>query len=221
MGNFFLNHQRRLWKGVTFPSSPILPHAPSSPASCRGACKRSIQNQSIGAQALFVKATLVRREAVRVAFLPLQMGCPRVLPWLVHRRFLYKQPWPAPMASKEAQSPAPLFLSLLPPPCVSQAPGHRTEPFFSLGAAEATCLLVRPLHRTEFSSLDLCGLGRTSVQVNARLGLQLSPIFQRAQHCQRGTTASVCSRGAREDGWFPSSPALWAEFRGTLNFHIW
>lgn len=79
------------------------------------------------------------------------------------------------MASKEAQSPVPLFLSLLPPPWVSQAPGHRTEPFFSHGAAEATCLLVQPLHRTEFSSLDLCGLGRISVQVDAPLGLQLSP----------------------------------------------
>lgn len=123
------------------------------------------------------------------------------------------------MASKEAQSPVPLFLSLLPPPWVSQAPGHRTEPFFSHGAAEATCLLVQPLHRTEFSSLDLCGLGRISVQVDAPLGLQLSPIFQRAQHCQRGTTASVCSRGAREDGWFPSSPApssvgLWTFISG-------
>lgn len=201
--------------------SPTLPHAPSSPASCCGEYKRSSQNQSIRAQALFVKASLVRREAVRVAFLPGQMGCPRVLPWLVHPRFLCKQPWPAPMTLKKAQSPVPLFLSLSPPPWVSQAPGRHTEPFFSLGAAEAICLLVRLLHRTEFSSLDLCGLGRTSVQVDARLGLQLSPIFQRAQHCQRGTTASVCSRGAREDGWFPSFPALWAEFRGTLDFHIW
>lgn len=50
--------------------SPTLPHAPSSPASCRGEYKRSSQNQSMRAEALFVKATLVRREAVRVAFLP-------------------------------------------------------------------------------------------------------------------------------------------------------
>lgn len=64
---FFLKtHQRRLWKGVT--PSLTLPHAPSSPASCHGEHKRSSQNQSIRAQALFAKASLVRREAVRVTF---------------------------------------------------------------------------------------------------------------------------------------------------------
>lgn len=129
MGNFFLKESpKKAVERSDPPPSLTLPHAPSSPASCRGEHKRSSQNQSIRAQALFAKASLVRREAVRVAFLRGQMGCPRVLPWLVHPRFLRKQPWPTPMASKEAQSPVPLFLSLLPPPWVSQAPRHRTEP---------------------------------------------------------------------------------------------
>lgn len=76
MGNFFLNESPKKAVERSDPSPPTLPHAPSSPASCRGEYKRSSQNQSIRAQALFVKATLVRREAVRVAFLPGQMGCP-------------------------------------------------------------------------------------------------------------------------------------------------
>lgn len=113
--------------------SPTLPHAPSSPASCCGEYKRSSQNQSIRAQALFVKASLVRREAVRVAFLPGQMGCPRVLPWLVHPRFLCKQPWPAPMTLKKAQSPVPLFLSLSPPHGSHRLPDAIQSPSSPLG----------------------------------------------------------------------------------------
>lgn len=77
MGNFFLNESpKKAVERSDPPLSPTLPHAPSSPASCRGEYKRSSQNQSMRAEALFVKATLVRREAVRVAFLPGQMGCP-------------------------------------------------------------------------------------------------------------------------------------------------
>lgn len=46
------------------------------------------------------------------------------------------------------------------------------------------------------------------MQVDTRLGLQLSPILQGA-HFTLPTTASIGSQGAREDCWFLSSPALW------------
>lgn len=215
---FFLkNHQRRLWKGVTpLPPSPSrMPHPAQLAAVAEH--RRSSQNQSIRAQALFAKASLGRR-AVRVAFLLGQMGCPRVLPWLTHPRFLCKQPWPAPMASKEAQSPVPLFLSLLPPPWVSQAPGYRTEPLGLQRPPAYWSGLSIGQNSCPWTFVDL---GDHLFKSDARLGLRLSPSFQRAQHCQRGTTAPVCSRGAREDGWFSSSPAVWAKFRGTLDFAIW
>lgn len=194
MGNFFLKESPKKAVERSDPAPSLtLPHAPSSPASCGDEHRRSSQNQSIRAQALFAKASLGRR-AVRVAFLLGQMGCPRVLPWLTHPRFLCKQPWPAPMASKEAQSPVPLFLSLLPPPWVSQAPGYRTEPLGLQRPPAYWSGLSIGQNSCPWTFVDL---GDHLFKSDARLGLRLSPSFQRAQHCQRGTTAPVCSRGAR------------------------
>lgn len=51
MGNFFLKHQRKLWKGVTplYPvPCPILP-------SCRGKCKRSSVTRALEHKHCFQK----------------------------------------------------------------------------------------------------------------------------------------------------------------------
>lgn len=206
-----MKHQRKLWKGAT----PSLPSRPAAVESVRGPAKTGALEHK-----QFSKASSGRPARQRLCAGQQD----------AHSPFLLAHPpltkGSLGLALKEAQALPSFPLSFLPPPehptGYRWSPGTSQSPSLSLGAPEAT-------HYWSGLSVGQSSCLRTFLELGEPL-YRLTPGYARsprpssrghASCCQYRTRTSICSQGAREDCRFPSSPAPWAQFRGTLDFSIW
>lgn len=206
-----MKHQRKLWKGAT----PSLPSRPAAVESVRGPAKTGALEHK-----QFSKASSGRPARQRLcagqqdAHSPFLLAHPQLTKGSLG------------LALKEAQAPPSFPLSFLPPPNIPQATGgpqapHRA-PHCHLGLQRPpTTGLAFPVGQSS-CPWTFPELGEPLYRLTPGYARSPRPSSRgHASHCQYRTRTSICSQGAREDCRFPSSPASWAQFRGTLDFSIW